>query len=104
MLEVDLLLDLSKFAIFEHVDIEHVIDQVEQQLRGVLDDVGHSYSLGLALQVDLEGFDLRHDRIDGCPHLVAHRRRDHLLQMTLVFLELELEIVCPISKNYHRAR
>ena len=32
---------------------------------------------------------------------MAHSRSNHLLQMALIFLELELEIICPISKNDH---
>lgn len=103
-LEIDLLLYLLELAIFEHVHIQHVIHEIQEQLGRVFDYVRHPNGLTLAFQKNLQRLYLRRDCIDWRSHLVTYCGGDHFLQITLVFLELELKIIGHISEDYHRAR
>lgn len=58
---------------------------------------------GLALQVQLElqVVEIHHHGVDRSSHLVANRRRHHVLDLALCVCKLEPKVECPVPEHNH---
>ena len=87
-----------KFTIFEHIYIEHIIDQKKQKSRRIFNCFGHFQCDQILLKKWVKVRYLMQNGVYRCSHFVADSGQDHFLKFIFRLGKLILKILGPVSE------